>query len=142
MKRKTLVAMISLLAGVALVALTVPPLRAEAHWLWVVQQDTPQGYAAYLAAWPGSRHAPAAEQAHDAKVWRNATTANTVEAFEQYLRTHPQGQHAAQARDKIDDFHWQHASTADTLQALERYLSSHPEGKYVTQARDRIDDFH
>ena len=53
---------LSVILAVILIAM-LPPVRAEAHWLWATSQDTREAYGEYLAAWQTAgtetRRAPA-----------------------------------------------------------------------------------
>jgi hypothetical protein len=123
--------------GFGLVALGVaatPAARDELHWRWAAHGDAKSGYASYVQAWPGGRHAPEARARFDAHSWAEAAAVNTIDAFTRYLHAHPDGGHAAAARDGIDALQWQQATAGHSIASYQRYSTSQPRGKFAPEA--------
>jgi hypothetical protein len=134
----------AMLIGVVIVAalaiLVVPPLWAEAQWLWTTRQDSVESYGDYWRARPDGRHGAEARAQYDERGWQRASATDTVEGFDRYLQDHPDGQYVDRARGRVDDLAWDSAATTNTVEGFERYLRDHQDGKYTSQARAGVED--
>ena len=135
--KKTIVAILGVLAVVGLALAIIPTTRDEIHWHWASHENETTSYQSYVKAWPEGRHAVEARTLYDEHGWVEAETANTVQGFERYVQLHGEGKHVAEAKDNIESLHWQEAATANTIRIYRSYVATHPHGRFVQQAKTK-----
>lgn len=134
----------------------------DAAWVKALEQDTLEGYRAYLSAFPDGKHKDAAQaeiDAYDNRAWNTAESRDTIAGYEDYLSAWPEGLHASKARERIAEMKaaaeaarkdaaeraaaeardWQTAAQANSVESYTDYLSKHPGGKNAPEAQNRID---
>ncbi|MEM1106672.1 MAG: SUMF1/EgtB/PvdO family nonheme iron enzyme [Pseudomonadota bacterium] len=141
-----------------------PPRASDdnAAWVRALEQDTLEGYRAYLEAFPDGRFAAEAQaeiDRYDDEAWAQAESRATLAAYDQYLEDWPDGRYASQAREKADAIRsaqaaaaadaaeraaeeandWAQAAAADTAESYTGYLRKHPTGPNAAEARARRD---
>ena len=135
--KKTIVAILGVLAVVGLALAIIPTTRDEIHWHWASHENETTSYQSYVKAWPEGRHAVEARTLYDEHGWVEAETANTVQGFERYVQLHGEGKHVAEAKDNIESLHWQEATTANTIRIYRSYVATNPHGRFVQQAKTK-----
>lgn len=140
------------------------PVRSSDDEAWVraLEQDTLEGYRAYLEAFPNGRHADDAQaeiDRYDNAAWERAEQRGTIAGYEDYLEDWADGLHASKARERIDTMRaaadaaaadaaerarqeaadWQNAARIDTIASYTAYLDKHPTGANAGEARSRRD---
>ncbi|MEL6753965.1 MAG: bifunctional serine/threonine-protein kinase/formylglycine-generating enzyme family protein, partial [Pseudomonadota bacterium] len=140
-----------------------PPRSSDNEaWVRALEQDTLEGYRAYLEAFPEGRFAAEAQaeiDRYDDAAWAQAEQRNTLAAYEDYLEAWPEGRHASQARERANAIRdaqeaaaadaaerasaeaadWEQAARSNTIDAYQEYLTKHPAGPNAPEARARRD---
>jgi len=131
-------------------------------WVRALEQDTLEGYRAYLEAFPDGRFAGDAQaeiDRYDDEAWAEAERRETLAGYESYLESWPEGRHASKARERAEAIRsaqeaaaadaaeraareaadWEQAARQDTVESYSDYLGKHPTGPNAQEARSRRD---
>jgi hypothetical protein len=127
-------------AALLVTAGLLPATRDEARWRTAASRDRAQDYAAYLAAWPGGRHATEASARRDELDWSDAKAAGTLDSFRRYANDRLSGAHVAEAKTLIEELEWQEVRNSNSVPKLDTFLESRGTGRFAAAARTRIED--
>jgi hypothetical protein len=100
---------------------------AEAAWNSAAQQDTPAGYAAFLANHDPSPRAAEARTRREELRWLEATQVGTTAAFDTFLQEFETGAHASQARGQLEKLRFDEAEQANSVNGWRGFLDQHPD---------------
>jgi len=112
-------------------------------WQTAKDQDSEEGYAAFLEVHSMSAFASEAQRRREALAFATVEIEDTAAAYARFLQRFPSCDFASIAEDRLEERRYQEAEEADSVEAYESFLEQYPEPQYadsahVQQAKSRL----